>query len=147
MDQHEFWDKYREKNPNFIGYGGYESALEVAGMTVLAGRSFGDYQGTWYVFGIYNNIKGWVTGSYGSCSGCDAWEAEFDNYYTDFEYEEWFQKIKEFGEKYLPLSDTTTILEPIKEDQSIDISADKVSEWILSVLKEHDHESYMEFNL
>lgn len=55
----------------------YEEALEAAGAVVHAFGQFGDYQGTWWAKVTYNGEVGWTNGSYGSCSGCDAFEAEF----------------------------------------------------------------------
>lgn len=60
---------------------GYEKALEKAGCKILDFKEFGSYQGTWLAFVEYNGEKGIVEGSYGSCSGCDSFQAEFD--YTD----------------------------------------------------------------
>jgi hypothetical protein len=52
----------------------YELALEAAGAKVVAIQDFGNYQGTW----IAKLEDGrYVSGSFGSCSGCDAFEAEF----------------------------------------------------------------------
>ena len=55
----------------------YQEALEAAGATVHAFEFFGSYQGDWWAKVTYNGETGWVHGSYGSCSGCDAFEAEF----------------------------------------------------------------------
>jgi glutaredoxin len=56
---------------------GYQSALEAAGATVLAFKEFGSYQGEWWAKVRHKRKTRWVCGSYGSCSGCDAFEAEF----------------------------------------------------------------------
>ena len=56
---------------------GYSQALEAAGCKILAFEEFGCYQGTWLAFVEYNGQKGIVEGSYGSCSGCDAFQSEF----------------------------------------------------------------------
>lgn len=56
---------------------GYSEALEAAGAKVIEYKEFGSYQGDWLAFVEYNGEKGIVEGSYGSCSGCDAFEAEF----------------------------------------------------------------------
>ena len=53
---------------------GYSEALEAAGAKVKQFKHFGSYQGTWMALLEDGRI---VTGSYGSCSGCDAFEAEF----------------------------------------------------------------------
>lgn len=64
----------------------YELALKAAGADVKAFQEFGDYQGTWWAKVFYKGELGWVTGCYGSCSGCDAFEAEFySNYYIGCE--------------------------------------------------------------
>ena len=57
---------------------GYGQSLEAAGATVLKFKEFGDYQGTWWALVEYEGGKRWVNGSYGSCSGCDSFQAEFD---------------------------------------------------------------------
>lgn len=57
----------------------YHGALEAAGAEVLAFEEFGSYQGNWWAKVMYQGQIGWVKGSYGSCSGCDAIQAEFDN--------------------------------------------------------------------
>jgi hypothetical protein len=55
----------------------YSQAMEAAGAEILAYESFGSYQGDWYAKVRYQGQVGWVAGSYGSCSGCDAFEGEF----------------------------------------------------------------------
>lgn len=55
----------------------YETAMKAAGATVHHYEAFGSYQGEWWALVTYNGVTGWVNGSYGSCSGCDAFEAEF----------------------------------------------------------------------
>ena len=57
---------------------GYSTAMEAAGATVLQYESFGSYQGDWFALVVYGGKTFWVHGSYGSCSGCDAFCAEFD---------------------------------------------------------------------
>ena len=55
----------------------YQEALEAAGAEVLEFENFGSYQGDWWAKVRYKGELGWVRGSYGSCSGCDAFEVEF----------------------------------------------------------------------
>lgn len=55
----------------------YSDALEAAGAIIEAFEEFGSYQGDWWAKVTYNGETGYVNGSYGSCSGCDAFEAEF----------------------------------------------------------------------
>ena len=56
----------------------YQDCLERAGATVHKFKSFGDYQGQWWAKVTYKGVTGWVNGSFGSCSGCDAFHHEFD---------------------------------------------------------------------
>lgn len=60
----------------------YCQALEAAGAEVLEFKEFGSYQGNWWAKVTYGGETGWIEGSYGSCSGCDAFESEF-GYGTD----------------------------------------------------------------
>lgn len=55
----------------------YEKALAAAGAVVHDYKSFGSYQGDWVADVTVNGQRGFIQGSYGSCSGCDAFEAEF----------------------------------------------------------------------
>lgn len=57
---------------------GYCEALEAAGAKVINYQDFGDYQGSWYAAVEYEDKTFWVVGYYGSCSGCDSFQAEFD---------------------------------------------------------------------
>ena len=77
----------------------YESALEAAGAVVHEFKHFGDYQGSWYALVTYKGEQGWISGSYGSCSGCDAFEAEFG--WSVRDQPDYQCKLKSFGEGYL----------------------------------------------
>lgn len=99
---------------------GYTKALEAAGATVYDWKQFGSYQGTWIAeVALPNGRQGLIKGYYGSCSGCDAFEAEFSYDIHDYQdhtdgtgrYEsefvpgctkcqEHFEKLKYFGERY-----------------------------------------------
>lgn len=77
----------------------YEEALEAAGAEIIAFEKFGSYQGDWWCLCKYENEIGWVTGSFGSCSGCDAFEQEFN---CDDEMDSRYpKKLAEFGKNYL----------------------------------------------
>lgn len=77
----------------------YSSALEAAGATVLQFEQFGSYQGDWFALVSYNGEIGWVNGSYGSCSHCDAFESEFG--WNDDERSDYQQRLVDFGRTYL----------------------------------------------
>lgn len=62
---------------------GYGAALEAAGAIVHDFEHFGSYQGDWLADVTVNDARGFIRGSYGSCSGCDAFESEFG--YSDEE--------------------------------------------------------------
>jgi hypothetical protein len=96
----------------------YEAALRAAGADILAFEAFGSYQGEWWAKVVYQNQQGWVQGEYGSCSGCDAFEAEFGPFeptceqhdYTGFDptcpacvaaQAEYLQRLAQFGQTYL----------------------------------------------
>jgi hypothetical protein len=107
----------------------YQTALAAAGAVVIDTKYAGSYQGTWGSIVEYQGKKGLVTGSFGSCSVCDAFQSEFDDYmwgsvvithdtqtdtysrdYGDIqctkeEYDaqqaEYQQKLSDFGKRYL----------------------------------------------
>lgn len=78
----------------------YESALEAAGCKVLEFEMTGSYQGDWYALVEVDGDMGIVRGSYGSCSYCDAFEAEFG--YSSEDEENYQTRLKDFGLSYLP---------------------------------------------
>ena len=78
----------------------YQSALEAAGAKIIAFQYFGSYQGDWFAKVNFNGDIGWVRGSYGSCSGCDAFEAEF-GWSCDEESDEYKVRLAAFGKTYL----------------------------------------------
>lgn len=63
----------------------YITCIEKAGAKVISDISVGDWQGTWAAYVEYGGKRGIVYGEYGSCCGCDAFEAEFINAYDDDE--------------------------------------------------------------
>jgi len=99
----------------------YAEALEAAGAKIIEFQEFGSYQGDWFALVEYEDHLGWIQGAYGSCSGCDAFQAEFDygdtpskvgeKYYsydlgeyliaTEEDIAAAFNKLKAFGEQYL----------------------------------------------
>ncbi len=97
----------------------YSGALRAAGVTVHACKWFGSYQGDWIAdVTMLDGRRGLIKGGYGSCSGCDAFEAELGSDYHGWETgeghdasvkpiegcatcAEYARKLKAFGEKYL----------------------------------------------
>jgi hypothetical protein len=56
---------------------GYAHALRTAGAEVVDFKEIGSYQGTWGAVVDFQGQRSLVTGYYGSCSVCDAYQAQF----------------------------------------------------------------------
>jgi len=134
---------------------GYSESLEAAGAKVIAYKQFGSYQGDWAAFVELNGEKVVITGSYGSCSGCDAFEAEFSwgdqpeerdgKYYYNYdevtkeEFDqktlEYNNKLSEFGASYLRNPSTKDILqtrlENLKKEDWFSEEEREMVEWCL----------------
>lgn len=104
---------------------GYQSSLEANGIVIKEFKEFGDYQGNWFAVTEDGNV---ISGSYGSCSGCDAFQAEIDygsggssesngKYYdgnynecSKEEYErlqiDYNERLKKFGQSYIDSAET-----------------------------------------
>jgi hypothetical protein len=128
---------------------GYRQALEAAGATVLAFDEFGDYQGTWLAKVTVGEELRLVTGSYGSCSGCDAFQAEFDfrshNHGDRYVYPDdpadhdpsceecarYSRELAEFGRRYLddPV-DPAVARKRFEEEREWDSEAPAVLAWL-----------------
>jgi hypothetical protein len=137
----------------------YELTLEKAGAKVLAFKEVGSYQGDWMAIVEYNSQKAAVEGSYGSCSGCDAFEGEFgygsevkfedgkyiknyDEEATEEEYNAYQQRLADFGKSYLDVLMTEFDLQnwldnnPKSEDgYSFDEDKRELYQWGLDQLK------------
>ena len=100
----------------------YREALEAAGAIIFAFEEFGSYQGDWFAKVEYQGKRGWVTGYFGSCQICDAFEGEFG--FTDEKQPDYTKRLTEFGEKYL---------EKIMSDREAKEEASKNSTWDTSV--------------
>lgn len=109
---------------------GYEKAMTAAGVTVAAYEQFGSYQGAWWAKVIFpNGERYFVTGSYGSCSGCDAFEAEFG--WNDDKEPNYLHKLRDFGREYLTncFTHEQAIAEASK-DLKWDSDAQTMVDWI-----------------
>jgi hypothetical protein len=102
----------------------YQQAMTAAGAKVLDTLYAGSYQGTWGSIVEFEGKKGLVTGAFGSCSHCDAFQSEFDvwmwgmpteregKYFDDYgdeitkeqydqEHQAYQNRLAEFGMSYL----------------------------------------------
>jgi hypothetical protein len=133
----------------------YKSAIEAAGAIVLEIKEFGDCQGSWFAFVDYKGERGWVMGSYGSCTECDAFESEFDSDYADGCLEhltavdgcefcvqqgiERQERLASFGESYLsPISDLAVILKQLYSTSSWDEESAVAAAWVQSVDEQYN---------
>lgn len=143
---------------------GYSESLEAAGAKVLAYEEFGDYQGSWAAHVEYKGENGIAFGSYGSCSGCDSFQAEFDyhrmpeeregKYFREYwddeeitkeEYDsaiaEYQKKLSDFGEGYLTSLANELIIQTRlanltkDEDDWFDEDEKKMLDWCLEKLQ------------
>lgn len=109
---------------------GYEAALTATGVKVLGYKTFGSYQGDWWAEVQFPNGEVYfVNGSYGSCSGCDAFEAEFG--WSDEDKPNYLHRLKDFGREYL--SDCMTreqAIEHASANLSWDLDAQDMVDWI-----------------
>lgn len=104
------------------GKNAYHWCLEQAGATVHAFQSFGSYQGDWFAKVTYEGKTGWIHDYYGSCSGCDSFEAETG--YSNRTPEDWKQFASDFGKKYLnDLLTYDDVLAKARENESWDMEA------------------------
>ena len=125
---------------------GYESSLVAAGATVLAFQSFGSYQGSWYAMVDWNGERGWIEGSFGSCSECDSFENEFgynatgcDDHWEQTEgcaecaakAAEYQVRLVSFGKSYLDtILPAGHYLPELDERSSWDSESEEAAKWI-----------------
>lgn len=139
---------------------GYTEALAAAGATVLDYKEFGSYQGDWAAHVEYSGTRSIVTGSFGSCSGCDSFQAVFDYYdqplerdgkYLDGSYREitkeeygqqlaaYNQKLADFGKPYLDNPHTIGTIESniaaLNPDSCFDSETLEMWQWALDKMK------------
>jgi len=81
---------------------GYKESLQAAGAKIVDFGYFGSWEGNWWALVMYEGRTGWIHDYFGSCSVCDAYEAEFGWDREDAETEEErFKRLVEFGKTYL----------------------------------------------
>lgn len=133
----------------------YCDAMKMAGATVHEYKEFGSYQGDWLALVTYKGKTGFIHGYYGSCSGCDSFQSQFDfrdhehpedDYYTffdalgsNFEHEnscdvckKWKEEIIEFGKGLLEeeILSPFMVMEMFKEQSEWDLDAIELIEWV-----------------
>lgn len=114
----------------------YQAALEAAGAEVLAFEHFGSYQGDWIAEVKYRGEHGFVCGSYGSCSGCDSFEAEF-GYYDEENDPKYQERLKQFGLNYVdPLLPYEKVLADMSENLDWDYDAREAVAWLEARMEE-----------
>jgi hypothetical protein len=107
----------------------YQSALTAAGANVIAFQEFGDWQGSWVALVEYKGERGWVQGSFGSCSHCDSFEAEFG--WDAEEEDDYEQRLASFGESYMGgLQTTQQVLSQFERSSEWDLDAEDAIFWI-----------------
>ena len=123
----------------------YQEALEAAGAQVLAFAEFDSYQGDW----LARLPGGYVSGSYGSCSGCDAFEGEFGHWSgrcSEHDYEPnppadceacaagkavYSKRLTAFGQSYLDdLTDAASLRERFTKQAEWDRDATEIVAWL-----------------
>lgn len=130
----------------------YEKCLELAGATVHDSRHFGSYQGEWIAVVTFEGHYGFVWDYFGSCTGCDAFEAEFSGtshdhknpseywyVYNDFrvgcpECDAVRERMRDFGRGYL---EGILSYEQARERASKNIEWDAEAKDMLRFVEEH----------
>lgn len=109
---------------------GYHRSLEAAGATVIAYKTFGSYQGDWLALVEYNGQRGWVHDYYGSCSGCDAFEASFG-----WDKPETQESLAEFARDYLAdLKSNEQIVDIASKHSAYSVEDEAMLKWVKSHL-------------
>ena len=114
----------------------YYSALTAAGANVIAFEYFDDWQGSWIALVEYRGERGWVQGSFGSCSYCDAFESEFG--WDAAEEADYQQRLASFGESYLGgLQTTAQVLAEHEANTRWDDEAEQIVLWVRETEQTH----------
>lgn len=130
---------------------GYREAIEAAGAKVLAYEEFGSYQGDWLAkIKVGGEVK-FVRDYYGSCSVCDAFQADFgfqphkcgkDEYYDPFYDDDGFREgcgkcqelkkqLAEFGKEYVDSAMSfDECMKVVSENLEWDMDAKEMVDWL-----------------
>lgn len=115
----------------------YQKALEAAGANVLEFQEFGDWQGSWVALVIYEGERSWVQGSFGSCTGCDAFQNEFE-WDSDFTCESVQDRLAQFGRTYLnDLMTTEEVLREYDRDSEWDSDSEQAASWVRYIVQKY----------
>lgn len=107
----------------------YMGALEAAGAKIIRYEYFGDYQGTILAEVEYEDRRGYVEISYGSCSHCDAYQAFSSDLGWDHELTE--QELANFGRNYLEdIESSDKLIEKFTKQLDWDWQAEDVIKWL-----------------
>jgi hypothetical protein len=124
--------------------------MEAAGACVIEHEKFGSYQGESWALVEFEGKRGWVHYEFGSCGGCDSFEAAHldEPYRGDYRYpresEEcfsrrviaWKAKLADFGRGYL---DHIMNQEEAEKVASRYAEFDMTADRMISFLKQHAH--------
>lgn len=115
----------------------YQDALVAAGCNVLAYKEFGSYQGDWLAKVEKDGETFWVHDYFGSCSVCDAlqadvgWEPWGDD--SPEETAEYARKLRAFGERLIEPQERLTFdaaMAKASEHIEWDSNATEMVEWL-----------------
>jgi hypothetical protein len=115
----------------------YEQSLEAAGATILEFESFGSWQGEWVALVEYRGERGWVQGSFGSCSHCDSFEAEFG--WDDEEQDDYQERLASFGQSYLDgLQTTQAVVAYFDRSAEWDEDSQEAATWVRAAAERYE---------
>lgn len=107
----------------------YESALKAAGATIHAVEYFGTYQGRLVAHVTVDGIEGFISIDYGSCAGCDTYEAFTIGFDWDKGPDE--AALAKFGENLIENFETREqMLASLEEDREWDSDAVLAIKWV-----------------
>ena len=107
----------------------YSDALRAAGCEIIGYQEFGSYSGDWFAKVRYDGEVFWLHDYYGSCSVCDALQADMGyEPWNDDAPEEWAdynKRLAEWGARYLEPQERLTYEQALKvASENIDWDAD-----------------------
>jgi len=121
----------------------HEEALKLAGFEVHAFAEFGSYQGDFLAKITYKGRDGYIHDYFGSCSFCDALEAELEasnahcqkHKYIHFDCDECRQArevvLAKFSERYYDqILTKEQALKKARENIKWDLEAQKMVDWL-----------------